>query len=75
MFNVNACMQNTVTAKRFYSVALGIAYSLTLQVFFTNNGKTIGQREVRIPKGGFYPTVGMLSSDEKVLVDLRPLTG
>jgi len=35
----------------------------------------IGKREVRIPKGGFYPTVGMLSSDEKVRVDLRPLTG
>jgi len=35
----------------------------------------IGKREVRIPKGGFFPTVGMLSSDEKVRVDLRPLTG
>jgi len=48
---------------------------LHFQVFFTRNGKTIGKREVRIPKGGFYPTVGMLSSDEKVRVDLRPLTG
>jgi len=46
-----------------------------LQVFFTCNGKTIGHRDIRIPKNGFYPTVGMLSSDEKVLVDLRPLTG
>lgn len=35
----------------------------------------IGKRDVRIPKGGFFPTVGMLSSDEKVRVDLRPLTG
>lgn len=46
-----------------------------VQVFFTRNGKTIGRREIRIPKGGFYPTVGMLSKDEKVRVDLRPLTG
>ncbi|XP_064634542.1 SPRY domain-containing protein 3-like isoform X2 [Lineus longissimus] len=46
-----------------------------VQVFFTRNGKTIGRRETRIPRGGFYPTVGMLSSDEKVKVDLRPLTG
>lgn len=46
-----------------------------VKVFFTRNGKTIGQKEVRIPKGGFYPTVGMLSHAEKVKVDLRPLTG
>ncbi|KAK2144809.1 hypothetical protein LSH36_729g02064 [Paralvinella palmiformis] len=44
-------------------------------VFFTRNGKTVGQREVSIPRGGFFPTVGMLSSDEKVRADLRPLTG
>lgn len=46
-----------------------------VQVFFTRNGKTVGQKEVGIPKGGFYPTVGMLSSHEKVRVDLHPLTG
>lgn len=46
-----------------------------VQVFFTRNGKTIGRKEVRIPKGGFYPTVGMLSLAEKVKVDLRPLSG
>ncbi|XP_054716959.1 SPRY domain-containing protein 3-like [Uloborus diversus] len=48
---------------------------VTVQVFFTRNGKTVGKKEVCIPKGGFYPTIGMLSSDEKVKVDLRPLTG
>lgn len=48
---------------------------IKVQVFFTRNGKMIGKRDVRIPKGGFFPTVGMLSSDEKVRVDLRPLTG
>ena len=42
---------------------------------FTRNGNVIGKREVRIPKGGFYPTVGMMSSEEKVRVDLRPLSG
>nr|CAD7261538.1 unnamed protein product [Timema shepardi] len=46
-----------------------------VKVFFTRNGKTIGVRQVRIPKGGFYPTIGMLSVQEKVKVDLRPFTG
>ncbi|XP_072162947.1 SPRY domain-containing protein 3-like [Diadema setosum] len=47
-----------------------------VQVFFTRNGTTIGRREnVSIPPGGFYPTVGMLSPEEKVRVDLQPLSG
>jgi len=46
-----------------------------VEVFFTRNGKTVGRRGIRIPKGGFYPTIGMLSSEEKVRFDLRPLTG
>jgi len=46
-----------------------------VEVFFTRNGKTIGRKEVCIPKGGFYPTIGMLSLAEKVKVDLRPLSG
>lgn len=45
------------------------------QVFFTRNGKIVGTKQVSIPKGGFFPTVGMLSSCEKVRVDLHPLTG
>lgn len=44
-------------------------------VFFTRNGKLVGHREASVPKGGFYPTIGMLSCNEKVRVDLRPLTG
>ncbi|XP_042898988.1 SPRY domain-containing protein 3 [Parasteatoda tepidariorum] len=52
-----------------------IEFGVNIQVFFTRNGKTIGQKDVCIPKGGFYPTIGMLSSDEKVKVDLHPLTG
>ncbi|KAI5609136.1 SPRY domain-containing protein 3, partial [Silurus asotus] len=46
-----------------------------VMVFFTRNGKIIGRREVVVPAGGFYPTVGMLSSGEKVKVDLHPLSG
>lgn len=46
-----------------------------VQVFFTRNGKVIGKKEVHMPRGGFYPTVGMMSSQEKVRVELRPLTG
>ncbi|CAL8366878.1 unnamed protein product [Lota lota] len=44
-------------------------------VFFTRNGKLMGRREVAVPPGGLYPTVGMLSSGEKVKVDLHPLSG
>ncbi|XP_023326347.1 SPRY domain-containing protein 3 isoform X2 [Eurytemora carolleeae] len=46
-----------------------------IQVFFTRNGKVIGKKDVFLPKGGFYPTVGMMSSQEKVRVELRPLSG
>ncbi|XP_033638947.1 SPRY domain-containing protein 3-like [Asterias rubens] len=46
-----------------------------VQVFFTRNGTTIGRREVNLPPLGFYATIGMLSLDEKVRVDLRPLSG
>ncbi|XP_071851874.1 SPRY domain-containing protein 3-like isoform X2 [Apostichopus japonicus] len=45
------------------------------KVFFTRNGNTIGRRDTVIPPGGFYPTVGMISLNEKVHLNLRPLTG
>ena len=48
---------------------------MSLQVFFTRNGKIIGKKEVMLPKGGFYPTVGMMSAQEKVRVELKPLSG
>ncbi|XP_071956752.1 SPRY domain-containing protein 3-like [Antedon mediterranea] len=48
---------------------------ISVQVFFTRNGKTIGRREVRIPQGGFFPSIGMMSIGEKVRIDLRPLSG
>eukprot|EP00062_Callorhinchus_milii_P023497 gi/632982406/ref/XP_007908119.1/ PREDICTED: SPRY domain-containing protein 3 [Callorhinchus milii] len=46
-----------------------------VMVFFTRNGKIIGRKEAGVPFGGFYPTIGMLSSGEKVKVDLHPLSG
>ncbi|KAK7086690.1 hypothetical protein SK128_007650 [Halocaridina rubra] len=46
-----------------------------VQVFFTRNGQMIGRREVALPRGGFYPSISMGSLDERVRVDLRPLTG
>ena len=52
-----------------------LPYGAKVHIYFTRNGNIIGKREVRIPKGGFYPTVGMMSSEEKVRVDLRPLSG
>ena len=53
----------------------GVTLPLCFQVFFTRNGKIIGKKEVMLPKGGFYPTVGMMSSQEKVRVELKPLSG
>ena len=44
-------------------------------VYFTKNGEKVGETEVSIPKGGFFPLVGMLSIGEKIRVDLQPLTG
>nr|XP_029535301.1 SPRY domain-containing protein 3-like isoform X2 [Oncorhynchus nerka] len=44
-------------------------------VFFTRNGKVVGRKEVAVPAGGFYPTIGMMSTGEKVRVDLHPLSG
>lgn len=35
----------------------------------------MGRREMVVPPGGLFPTVGMLSSGEKVKVDLQPLSG
>ncbi|XP_051280194.1 SPRY domain-containing protein 3 [Dicentrarchus labrax] len=46
-----------------------------VMVFFTRNGKLMGRREMAVPPGGLYPTVGMMSSGEKVKVDLHPLSG
>uniref|UniRef100_A0AAQ6AJA3 B30.2/SPRY domain-containing protein n=2 Tax=Amphiprion ocellaris TaxID=80972 RepID=A0AAQ6AJA3_AMPOC len=46
-----------------------------VMVFFTRNGKVVGRREVALPVGGFYPTIGMMSTGEKVRVDLHPLSG
>lgn len=59
----------------WYKEKENVESGIPIQVFFTRNGKTVGQKDVVIPKGGFYPTVGMLSSEEKVKVDLHPLTG
>jgi hypothetical protein len=39
-----------------------------VQVFFTRNGKVVGKKEVHMPRGGFYPTVGMMSSQVNFLL-------
>ncbi|KAK8387456.1 hypothetical protein O3P69_018191 [Scylla paramamosain] len=46
-----------------------------VQVFFTRNGQMIGRREVELPRGGFFPSISMGSINERVRVNLRPLTG
>lgn len=44
-------------------------------VYFTKNGELVGETVCRVPKGGFYPVVAMLSRGEKIRVNLRPLSG
>ena len=45
-------------------------------VYFTKNGAEVGKAvEMKIPPGGFYPIVGVLSQNEKICVNLYPLTG
>ena len=44
-------------------------------VYFTKNGERLGDIEVCIPRGGFFPLIGLLSKGERVHVDLQPLTG
>ena len=41
-------------------------------VYFTKNGKNVGERECNEPMGGFYPIVAMLSKGEKIQVNLNP---
>ena len=44
-------------------------------VFFTKNNEKVGETKAKMPKGGFYPVVAMLSAGERVCVDFNPLTG
>jgi len=46
--------------------------SQKVHVYFSRNGKIIGMKEVALPKGGFFPTVGLSDSREKVRVNLKP---
>ncbi|ELT91206.1 hypothetical protein CAPTEDRAFT_178735 [Capitella teleta] len=57
------------------AVKVHVPAGVKVQVFFTRNGTIVGRRDIGLPKGGFYPTIGMLSSFEKVIVDLHPMTG
>lgn len=52
-----------------------IQSGVQVEIYFTRNGTIVGRKALRIPKGGFFPTIGMMSSNEKVRVDLKPLTG
>lgn len=43
--------------------------SARAKVFFTRKGVLFEDYETDIPKGGFYPTIGMLSAGEEVVID------
>ncbi len=58
-----------------HSLVISVVLFVFEQVFFTRNGKVVGRREVALPVGGLYPTIGMMSTGEKVRVDLHPLSG
>lgn len=56
-------------------IVKALGQTTEVQVYFTRNRKLIGKRQVCLPTGEYYPTIGMLSRGEKVHADLRPLTG
>ena len=43
-----------------------------VQVYFSKNGKVIGNKEMMLPMGGFFPTVAMYGSIQAFRVDLKP---
>lgn len=47
----------------------------TCTVYFTKNGEKIGETECKVPSGGFYPVVAMLSRGEKLRANFQPLSG
>ena len=65
----------TILLQCCHNLYVFILITHLFQVFFTRNGSNIGVRRVEMPESGFYPSVGMLSVNEKVRVNLRPLTG
>ncbi|XP_062517586.1 uncharacterized protein LOC134192844 [Corticium candelabrum] len=45
------------------------SFSKQATVFFTHNGVKIGETVITVPRGGFYPTVGLHSRDEVVQIE------
>ena len=74
-FKESSCNGTDLLHLKWSNLSYKIKLSDLFQIYFTRNGNVIGKKDIRIPKGGFYPTVGMMSCDEKVRVDLRPLSG
>ena len=51
--------------------ATTLDFDLKPIVFFTRNGEEIGSKEISgVPNGGFFPTIGLGSEGEKVVVNL-----
>ena len=47
----------------------------SIQVFFSKNGHKFKQVSVKIPKGGFFPTIGLLRNGDKARVTMQPYSG
>ena len=47
----------------------------TIQVFFSKNGHKYKQVSVKIPTGGFFPTIGLLQNGDKARVVMQPYSG
>lgn len=45
---------------------------ILVKVFFTKNGQTVSSKTVRMPPGGLYPTLGLLSPGAIVRLDMKP---
>ena len=47
----------------------------SVQIFFSKNGHKYKQIPATIPKGGFFPTIGLLHNGDKIKVSMQPFSG
>ncbi|KAI6655275.1 SPRY domain-containing protein 3-like [Oopsacas minuta] len=47
----------------------------SVEIFFSKNGHKYKQISTKIPKGGFYPTFGLLQNGDKIKVSMQPFSG
>lgn len=46
-----------------------------IHVEFLKNNKRLGKIKTKIPKGGYFPTIGLMKRGEKIRVNMQPYSG